>query len=589
MKYLFSILAILIIATNAIAQDVSFSNKLIEKYQIGRNQLKSTNSVYHDRFWLTPLLLEAKQNWSKLTIEAKDLFGEIIERPKFIGTEKIATYSNFAFHYSIDGPAGESVDKTDLDKSGIPDYVEDMAFIFGDSINSLYHKTTKLALPPNDKDKINDAYYDVYITGNKADEIGQGTYGYVAPETTIGDNPNSPGITETNASTSFMVMRNNYTGFSESQEISISVTAAHEYMHAVQMGYDANMNPWFMEAVSAWAEEFSFPGYDDNFQYLTDVFSKTDIALNYENGQDSENAGLDGHWYSSWLFVKYLTEHTNPNIIRNIYERCVSKNSINALDQVLKDNWNSDFEKMFLQYTIANSLLGSDHKFTPYTYERASDYYNQIEVNSLMKYEGEFEFTGQEINFNSQTEGNDTLMRLSYENYLMTSNNNFKIEFLPSSSINEVDIILIKCSLKNGTSIQTPTYSGNVSNIEVTDNSKWDYYIPVVVRFGKDVTNIDPADYILSIKKGNTTGIEEFKSANNIYPNPSNDKIFVNIGGLNSELVNVDIIDLTGKKVLNKQINNNSFIDVSKILTGIYILRIYNEQGEISKTKQIIN
>ena len=585
MKHLFSVFVILIIALNAIAQDVSYSNKLIEKYQNGRNQLKSTNSVSIDHFWLTPVLLEAKQNWNKLTDEAKNLFGELAERPKFIGTEEVATYANFAFHYSTDGPSDESVDTTDVDKSGIPDYVEEMAFIFSDSIYSLYHKTTKLTIPPNDEDQINGAYYDIYINGEKT---GANVYGYVQAEDSVGDNTNSSTITETNSFTSFMVMRNNYIGFPKSEKISLSVTAAHEYMHAIQFGYAFDMSTWFKEATATWSEEYAFPGFDDNFQYLTHVFSKTDVALNYEDGQDSTSGELDGHWYSSWLFVKYLTEQTNTSIIQNIFEGCISKNSIHAIDQVLKDNWKSDFETIFLQYVIANSLLVSDHEFAPYNYKRASDYFNKIEKDSLIKYEGRLDFIGQDINFSSRTDGNNRLMRLSYENYRLSSTDNFKIEFSSSNSTNEVDIILIKCSLENGTSIQMPTYSENSSIIEVNDNNSWDYYIPVILRLDKDIENIETVNYDLIIKKGNITNILEPKLVNQIYPNPANDKVYVNIDGLDSDLVNIELIDLTGKKVINEQMKNKSAFDVSKVLAGIYILRISNERGEISNTKQVI-
>lgn len=589
MKYLALTLVILAITMEIIAQDVAFSNKLIRKYQMGKNQLKSATIIPHDYLWLTPLLLEVKLNWNKLTDEAKNLFKTIAERPKFIGTENVATYENFVFHYSVNGPKEESVDPEDLDKSGIPDYVERMAFIFGDSIHSLYHHTTKLSIPPHDADHVNGAYYDVYIGGDKADVLGFGTYGYVSPENTIGDNPNSLQLKETKSTTSFMVMRNNYNGYDKSEIISISVTAAHEYMHAIQFGYSVDMDSWFMEGASTWAEEFAFPGYDDNFQYLSSVFSKPDVALNYENSEDPENTLNDGHWYGNWLYVKHLTEHTSNDIIKNIYERCIYENAIHSIDQVLKEIWNSDFETMFLQYIIANSLLGIEHEFTPFTYKRASDYLKKIENDKLSKFEGTLTFNGQQINFNSQTEGNDTLMRLSYENFYLESSKNFDVEFTPSNSTDKVDVLLIKCSSEQGPAIQIPTYLGNTSIIEVNDNSKWDYYKCVIWRLDMDVKNIAPTNYILVIKPETlTSNLEKFKFDPEVYPNPADEQIHINISENDLKWIRVELFDLAGRKVLSKQITNNTMLDVSNLLAGIYVLKISDERGEIVKTKQII-
>ena len=46
------------------------------------------------------------------------------------------------------------------------------------------------------------------------------------------------------------------------------VTAAHEFFHAVQFGYDYFEDVWLMEASSAWVEDEIFDDIDDNRQYL---------------------------------------------------------------------------------------------------------------------------------------------------------------------------------------------------------------------------------------------------------------------------------------------------------------------------------
>ena len=48
----------------------------------------------------------------------------------------------------------------------------------------------------------------------------------------------------------------------------LQVTAAHEYFHAVQFGYDVAEDGWVMEATATWAEDELYDGVNDNVQYL---------------------------------------------------------------------------------------------------------------------------------------------------------------------------------------------------------------------------------------------------------------------------------------------------------------------------------
>ena len=51
-------------------------------------------------------------------------------------------------------------------------------------------------------------------------------------------------------------------------EENLQVTAAHEYFHAVQFGYDVAEDGWVMEATATWAEDELYDGVNDNVQYL---------------------------------------------------------------------------------------------------------------------------------------------------------------------------------------------------------------------------------------------------------------------------------------------------------------------------------
>ncbi|BAO75909.1 hypothetical protein WPG_1679 [Winogradskyella sp. PG-2] len=69
-----------------------------------------------------------------------------------------------------------------------------------------------------------------------------------------------------------------------------------------------------------------------------------------------------------------------------------------------------------------------------------------------------------------------------------------------------------------------------------------------------------------------------------IYPNPTNTGI-VNIASSNSDEMNIQIFDMLGKQVKNATISNNS-IDVSNLNTGIYLVKI--TQNNASTTKKLV-
>jgi hypothetical protein len=69
--------------------------------------------------------------------------------------------------------------------------------------------------------------------------------------------------------------------------------------------------------------------------------------------------------------------------------------------------------------------------------------------------------------------------------------------------------------------------------------------------------------------------ITEYNSKFNIYPNPANDKIFIE-----SELIHhhAEIFDINGKLVINRVLDLNiTTIDISNLTQGIYFIKVSNE------------
>lgn len=84
-----------------------------------------------------------------------------------------------------------------------------------------------------------------------------------------------------------------------------------------------------------------------------------------------------------------------------------------------------------------------------------------------------------------------------------------------------------------------------------------------------------------SVQITTCTGFDEI--ANNeisIYPNPANDKITI----IGLQIRKVEIIDFTGKLIKNNKVfGNQTSIDISKLSSGVYSIRIKTDEGTIMK------
>jgi len=79
----------------------------------------------------------------------------------------------------------------------------------------------------------------------------------------------------------------------------------------------------------------------------------------------------------------------------------------------------------------------------------------------------------------------------------------------------------------------------------------------------------------------NTTILEEKRIK--VFPNPSIDE--VNIES-NKPIVSVSIINLLGQEVYNKQLNAfSSTLNISSLDSGIYLIKIHQEDGNLIEKK----
>ena len=159
--------------------------------------------------------------------------------------------------------------------------------------------------PLSDRGKGGDNRFDVYLVDIGSD----GLYGYCATER--GSGYSKPG---------YCVLDNDFAvgQFGGVPLDTLKVTAAHEFFHAIQFGYDAAEDLWFMESTATWMEERFADDVNDNRQYLP--------AGQLGVPARSLDAFIDGAGpqYGNWVWWEYLSHRYNTGIVRTIWSKAAA-------------------------------------------------------------------------------------------------------------------------------------------------------------------------------------------------------------------------------------------------------------------------
>ena len=152
----------------------------------------------------------------------------------------------------------------------------------------------------------------------------------------------------------------------------------------------------------------------------------------------------------------------------------------------------------------------------------------------------------------------------------------------------------------SGTSMATPLVAGLAGLVKAIHSNYTPAQIETAIRNGCDNINAENNNYIGQIGSGrinayktlNPTGINEITSANNftfdIYPNPVNDKLFMDVMTVKSQTIKLSILDLLGDRLLEKSINLSSnyskeVIELPEISSGVYLLQILSDDGVFTR------
>jgi len=321
----------------------------------------------HDGRSLTPMLVLARQNWSALTLPTKAMISPWFARPSngvnlptgLVGyqvsgnPETFINTIHFKIHY--------------IDKAAFPADINAATTAFANQVAieientwTVEHNTLGYALPPSDATSPSgnggDGLYDIYLM-----QLGaQGLFGYVTQ-----DSIGTVDATRPNGSWSYLVMDNDFSqaefGYANPL-LPLQVTAAHEYFHSIQFGYDIGEQPAFMEQSSTWMEDVVYPTVHDNYQYIGEPYTDSNGNGQYDIGEpfvdrdanavrasgslDFPEYELDAFspaaisliQYGRFLWTRYLTEKFNNSIMKSIWGligATAGDNAFAAMDQAL--------------------------------------------------------------------------------------------------------------------------------------------------------------------------------------------------------------------------------------------------------------
>ena len=319
--------------------------------------------------------------------------------------------------------------------------------------------------------------------------------------------------------------------FTLSEEENIQVTAAHELLHAIQFGYDGWEAIWMLEATAVWIEDEVFDDINDNYQYLKDWLDEPHISLNKDRAP---------HWYGSWIFFRYLSEHIGgPSTVRKILEQSVRHNSfegdfsIRTIDEALL-SVGSSFSDALNRMVIANHLLTSEASAGIYAYEEG-DAYRQYGI--LPRLERSVAIMGSD--YIIEYDSGQLMHNAAHYIELTAGEGPLEVSFTPgdetvsfqtSGTVREDD----------GTVTVQPVDFNAILSIPAVGQS-------VVLAVVTDTT--EDADYSYSIKLNPEVPLPSAITLYQNFPNPFNPQTVISYSLDKTADVSLEVFDLLGRKV----------------------------------------
>ena len=273
-----------------------------------------------------------------------------IARIELSGTATTYDTDHFRIHYTLEG-----------DDATTMEYVEMVAATM-ETVRDVQINQLGWPAPPDDGIAGGDARYDVYLL-ELMDKLEGGDLGMAYSEFPAGDNPNTPTI-ESSAAPSYILLDNDYEEATlDEHETPLTVmqaTAAHEFHHAIQYGYDySEDHRWYFEATAVWMETVTFPEKQDATGYVSMLFDYPEVCLGVRRNIDPTEGLLQ---YGNWLFLDGLTQEHGNGIVALLWENIAIYEGWEPLRKTLA-TYGKTIPEAVLDYHLRN--LMRDYALTP--------------------------------------------------------------------------------------------------------------------------------------------------------------------------------------------------------------------------------
>jgi hypothetical protein len=409
----------------------------------------------------------------RLTISI-EIGSKISYPPRFILSGDTVLYDtpHFRIHYTLSG--SDAVTR---------DYVRQVAQTV-EEVYNIQINQMGWAIPPDDGNNGGNALYDIYLL-NLFDHDGEGILGYVTAEWPSLDNPNTAYIEE-HAVASYMVMDNDYyfedvdfPGEEDDPLTLMRATAAHEFHHSIQFGYDAlDQNSWYYEASASWMETATFPAQQDATGYVDGVFMYPEICFGGEGAADP----IDGFlMYGSWLFIDSLVQEHGDQVPLQLWENIAQQDGWEPLEETLGsygDTLPQAVARYHAQNLVRDYALAAE--FTDFT----------VWLENIIVTPGEWTFTGRGI---QELGANYFEFNLPPGHYRL----NVRSKDAP--------IELWAIMIREGNAVVVPL--GNDGMIDTTNYDNV-YIMAFNPKYDSDITNCRYADYNITVTQGTSAGSE---------------------------------------------------------------------------------
>jgi hypothetical protein len=497
----------------------------------------------------TPIFLEVKANWDRLSAKAKGSLKAYVERPSYSYPEFVYNTlgGHFKVHYTREGDNAVYNPDLDYNSNGHPDWIDTVGMVL-DHVWEAEVSGLEYYPPPSDgdypdtMDNGGDGKYDVYI-------LNIAFLGYTQGERFSTSGPYQ------NSATSYIVLDNDYPDPRHTRLQWLEVTAAHEFFHAIQMGYDGleyesdteNVKPYWMEMSAVWMEDMVYDQVNDYVLYLPEFFNYPWLSLK------TYRSLSDLHAYGSCVWALYLQERfSDTTIIKEIWQRCgevpgpnvLNPDGQSAIDKTLEGR-GLTFEEAFREFTVWNYFTGN--RARTQTYYSEGDLFPQVKVDTMFHYHTVYPVNTISGPFNPQNLGSDYVVFVPDPNL---TQGGMRLEFTSLSGEYKVTALGHK-------SYPFPPYEITVTGLGKIYN--WQHYseivmVPAVVTRSPD--GVYQYEYIAEYDSslyGDETLPEEDKILQN-FPNPfviedGSDRTFFPFILSSPSRVQIDIFTLSGERI----------------------------------------